>query len=101
MISEIERKTVDLIPEAAFREAVANALVHRNWDIRAHVRIAMYSDRIEVKSPGGLPSGITKEEYMNGDISCLRNPILGNVFFRLHYIEMFGTLVEIGNGYDS
>lgn len=93
-ISEIERKTVDLIPEAAFREAVANALVHRNWDIPAHVRIAMYSERIEIKSPGGLPSGITKEEYMNGDISCLRNPILGNVFFRLHYIEMFGTGVK-------
>lgn len=93
-ISEIERKTVDLIPEAAFREAVANALVHRDWDINSHVRIEMFNDRIEIKSPGGLPKGITKEEYIKGEISCLRNPILGNVFFRMHYIEMFGTGVR-------
>lgn len=51
----------------------------------------MFKDRIEIKSPGGLPRGITAEEYENGEISCLRNPILGNVFFRMKYIEMFGT----------
>ena len=90
-IEGIERKTVDLLPENAFREAVANSLVHREWDINSHIRIAMFSDRIEVTSPGGLPRGLTKEEYMNGDISNLRNPIIGNMFFRLHYIEMFGT----------
>lgn len=93
-ISGIERKTVELIPEAAFREAVANALVHRDWNINAHVRIAMHKDCIEINSPGGLPKGITKDEYINGEISHLRNPILGNVFFRMHYIEMFGTGVR-------
>ena len=51
----------------------------------------MFSDRTEITSPGGLPKGITKEEYLNGYISSLRNPVIGNVFFRLHYIEMFGT----------
>lgn len=51
----------------------------------------MYPDRIEIKSPGSLPRGLTAEEYENGEISCLRNPILGNVFFRMKYIEMFGT----------
>ena len=91
MIEGIERKTVELIPENAFREAVANSLIHREWDINSHVRIAMFSDRREVTSPGGLPRGLTKEEYLNGDISNLRNPIIGNMFFRLHYIEMFGT----------
>ena len=90
-ISEIERKTVELIPEAAYREAVANALIHREWDINSHIRIAMFKDRIEINSPGGLPKGITREEYLSGGISYLRNPILGNVFFRMHYIEMFGT----------
>ena len=93
-ISEIERKKVELVPEAAFREAVANALVHRDWDINSNVRIAMFKDKIEIKSPGGLPKGITEEEYINGDISCLRNPIIGNVFFRMHYIEMFGTGIK-------
>lgn len=90
-ISGIERKKVDLIPETAYREAIANALIHRDWSINAHIRVLMFPDRIEVKSPGGLPKGLTAEEYENGEISCLRNPILGNVFFRMKYIEMFGT----------
>lgn len=91
IVQGIERKTIDRIPEEAFRETVANALVHRTWDINSHIRIAMFSDRIEISSPGGLPKGISKEEYLNGAISNLRNPIIGNVFFRLRYIEMFGT----------
>lgn len=90
-ITGIERKKVEMIPENAYREAIANALIHRDWSINAHIRIAMFPDRIEIKSPGSLPKGITAEEYENGEISCLRNPILGNVFFRMKYIEMFGT----------
>ena len=85
------RETKFLIPEAAFREAVANALVHRQWDINAHIRISMHEDRIEVVSPGGLPRGITEREYLDGQISQLRNPVVGGVFFRLHLIERFGT----------
>lgn len=57
------RKTVELIPEEAYREAVANALIHRSWDMNAQVRISMYADRIEIVSPGGLINGITEEEY--------------------------------------
>jgi len=90
-ISGIERKIVELIPENAYREAIANALIHRDWSINSHIRVAMFPDRIEIKSPGGLPKDLTVEEYENGEISCLRNPILGNVFFRMKYIEMFGT----------
>ena len=85
------RKTVELIPREAFREAVANALVHRTWDVSTHVKISMYPDRIEIASPGGLPSAISEEEYLRGRISLLRNPILGNVFYRLGIIERFGT----------
>ena len=90
-IEGFKRVTMDTIPEEAFREAIANALVHRTWDIDSHIRIAMFADRIEITSPGGLPKGITREEYLDGYISNLRNPIIGNIFFRLHYIEMFGT----------
>lgn len=93
-ISGIERKKIDLIPENAYREAIANSLIHRDWSINSHIRILMFRDRIEIKSPGGLPKGITADEYVNGDISCLRNPILGNVFFRMNYVEMFGTGVK-------
>ena len=85
------RKTVSLIPEEAFREAIANAIVHRTWDINASIQISMYSDRIEVVSPGGLPNGIKEEEYRRGGLSVLRNRILGNVFLRLNMIERFGT----------
>ena len=85
------RNVVDKIPEKAFREAIANALVHRMWDVKASIKVSMYLDRIEINSPGGLPEGINEEEYLNGQISILRNPIIGNVFFRLKYIEKFGT----------
>lgn len=93
-ISGIDRITIEKIPEKAFREAVANALVHRTWDINANIRILLFDNRIEISSPGGLPSGISENEYLNGNISTLRNPVLGNVFFRLHYIEMFGTGIK-------
>ncbi|MBR6027540.1 MAG: putative DNA binding domain-containing protein [Clostridia bacterium] len=90
-IAGIQRETIETVPETAFREAVANALVHRTWDIDAHIRLLMHPDRVEIISPGSLPRGITEDEYLNGFISILRNPTIGNIFFRLHYIEMFGT----------
>lgn len=93
-ISGIEREKVELVPENAFREAVANAIVHRTWDVNALIRIEMYSDRVEILSPGGLPSGISENEYLSGRVSILRNPILGSVFFRLRLIEKFGTGVR-------
>lgn len=88
------REKVQKIPEEAYREAIANAIVHRAWDINAHIRVALYDERIEILSPGGLPDGMTKQEYLEGQISILRNPIIGNVFFRLHHIERFGTGVK-------
>lgn len=91
VVDGIERRKVETIPESAYREAVANAIVHRKWDVHAHIRIEMYSDRIEIFSPGGLPAGVTDDDYMNSRVSILRNPILGGVFFRMHYIEQFGT----------
>ena len=85
------RETRERIPREAFREAVANALVHRTWDVPAHIRISMLDDRIEIASPGGLPRGVASRDYLLGNLSILRNPILGGVFFRLGIIEQFGT----------
>ena len=90
-IQGADRKKVEKIPEAAFREAIANALIHRVWDVDAQIRVLMFNDRIEVFSPGGLPSGITEEEYLAGKLSVLRNRILANVFYRLGFVEIFGT----------
>lgn len=80
-----------MIPESAFREALANALIHRTWDDTHNIRIFTYNDKIEIISPGGLVHSISKEEYLNGQVSKPRNPILANIFFRLKYVEMFGT----------
>jgi predicted HTH transcriptional regulator len=87
----VDRVTRESVPREAFREALANALVHRTWDVGAHVKVSMFQDRIEVSSPGGLPQGITEDEYLAGGLAIARNPILANVFFRLGYIERFGT----------
>ena len=86
-----ERKKTEKIPEAAFREAIANALIHRAWDVESQIKVSMFDDRIEIISPGGLPSGITEDEYLSGKLSVLRNRNLANVFYRLGFVEIFGT----------
>ena len=91
VIQGADRKKIEKIPEAAFREAIANALIHRVWDVESQIRVLMFDDRIEVVSPGGLPSGITEEEYLSGKLSVLRNRNLANVFYRLGFVEIFGT----------
>lgn len=93
-IDGTSRKIVTRIPENAFRETIGNAIIHRFWDINAFIRVRMFNDRIEISSPGGLPSGISEAEYLDGQISMLRNPIIGHVFYRLRYIEMFGTEIK-------
>ena len=91
VIQGADREKVEKIPEAAFREAIANALIHRAWDIASQIRVLMFDDRIEVISPGGLPYRITEEEYLSGKLSVLRNRNLANVFYRLGFVEIFGT----------
>lgn len=91
VIQQAERKNIEKIPETAFREAIANALIHRVWDVESQIRVMMFEDRIEIISPGGLPAGITEEEYLSGKLSVLRNRNLANVFYRLGFVEIFGT----------
>jgi len=90
-VEGFSRNRYERIPREAFRETVANALAHRTWDVNAHVRVLMYGDRVEVSSPGGLPKGVDERDYLAGNLSVLRNPILGSVLFRLNIIEQFGT----------
>lgn len=91
VIQGADRKKMEKIPEAAFREAIANALIHRVWDVDSQIRVSMFDDRIEIVSPGGLSSGITEKEYLAGKLSVLRNRNLANVFYRLGFVEIFGT----------
>ena len=102
VIQEANRKKVEKIPEAAFREAIANSLIHRVWDVESQIRVLMFDDRIEVVSPGGLPSGITVNEYLAGKLSALRNRNLANVFYRLGFVEIFGTgIIRIKQLYEE
>lgn len=100
VIEGMERITKIRIPESAYREAVANAIIHRDYLAAGNIQIAMFQDRITVSSPGGLPQGITRENYLNDLVSVPRNPILAGVFFRLGIIELFGTgIVRIKDAY--
>ncbi len=101
-VSQAARKRVERAPFEAFREAVANALVHRTWDAAANVTISIHSNRVVIVSPGGLPSGVSAEDYLGGGISIPRNPIVANIFFRLDYIEQFGTgIARINEAYGN
>lgn len=102
LIKEAYREKKELIPEKAFREVIANALVHRDWNINSYIQISMEKDFISVLSPGKLPEGLSVNEYLEGQISLMRNPIIGNIFFRLNIIESFGTGIRrIRNAYKN
>ena len=101
-ITGFEREKIELVPEVAFREAIANALIHRVWDSKRNIQVSMFEDRIEILSPGGLPSEITKEEFLGKHGSVMRNRILGNIFFRLKLVEIFGTgIYRIRQAYEN
>ena len=62
----------------------------------------MFSDRVEIISPGTLPSQVKEKDYLSGNVSYLKNPIIGNIFFRLHIIEKFGTgITRIKKSYEN
>ena len=108
-IEGMERNKVFQIPQTAFREALANALVHRDWSLNnVSVRLFMYEDRVEILSPGGLPKpgslpkGVTEDLYLHEYYSVVRNPQIAYVFLRLGLIEKFGTgIARIMDAYKS
>lgn len=80
-------------PVEAIREALLNAVVHREYSFGASTLINIYEDRIEFLSLGGIVSGLSLEAIMLG-ISQSRNEKLSNVFYRLRLIEAFGTGIQ-------
>ena len=77
-------------PEIALREALLNAIVHRDYSISAGTLLSVYKNRIEIISIGGLAGGISFDDILLG-ISYCRNKNLANVFYRLQLIESYGT----------
>lgn len=78
------------IPVNALREAIVNAVVHRNYMIEEPTQIAIYDDKVEIVSPGRLVSGLSLESALNGK-SVARNPILAKVFRLMKLMEEWGS----------
>ena len=80
-------------PVEAIREALLNAVVHREYSFGASTLINIYEDRMEFLSLGGIVSGLSLEAVMFG-VSQSRNEKLANIFYRLHLIEAYGTGIQ-------
>ena len=77
-------------PRRALRELTANAVTHRDYNlVGARTQISMFVDRIEWRSPGGLPAGITEENILYSG-SRARNPTIAQLLYQSGYIEAFG-----------
>lgn len=89
-------------PVEAIREALLNALVHRDYSFSASTLISIFEDRLEFVSIGGLLKGISYDDIMLG-ISVTRNENLAHIFYRLTLIEAYGTgmpkIMESYQGY--
>ena len=88
-------------PQIAIREALLNALVHRDYSFSSSTLISVFDNRIEIVTVGGLLRGITMDDMILG-VSVLRNKNLANVFYRLKLIEAYGTgVLKILESYDD
>ncbi|MCB0460065.1 MAG: putative DNA binding domain-containing protein [Flavobacteriaceae bacterium] len=84
------RKEIWEIPETVFKEAIINALSHRDYyDKGARITIEVFNDRVEISNPGGLISGIPKNEF--GKRSLSRNPLIFGLFERIRMVEQIGS----------
>jgi len=78
-------------PKRALQEAVVNAIVHRDYEIGEPIRITVFSDRIEIKSPGTLHWGVDKEKFRQGKASPKwRNQSFAYLFNKLHLAQSEG-----------
>lgn len=84
------RKEIWEIPETVFKEAIINALAHRDYyDKGARITVEVFNDRVEISNPGGLISGIPKNEF--GKRSLSRNPLIFGLFERIRMVEQVGS----------
>ena len=88
---KFQREDILEIPMLALREGIINAIVHRDYSNQGRdIKIGIYDDRVEIISPGGLPSTLTIDEIYSGR-SEIRNRVIARVFKELGYIERWGS----------
>ena len=88
---KIERQEKWEYPPDAIREAITNAIAHRDYNSSANVHISIYDDRVEVWNPGRLPQPLTPDDLKREHKSIPINPSLANLLFLIKYIERWGT----------
>lgn len=99
--SGLDRLDMRDYPPEAIREALLNAIVHRDYSFSSSALISIFEDRIEFVTIGGLVKGITLEDVRLG-VSVLRNQYLANIFYRLRLIEAYGTgILKINECYED
>lgn len=99
--SGLDRLDMRDYPPEAIREALLNAIVHRDYSFSGATLISIFEDRIEFVTIGGLVKGITLDDVKLG-VSVLRNQHLANIFYRLRLIEAYGTgILKINECYDD
>jgi len=99
--SGLDRVDMRDYPPEAVREALLNAVVHRDYSFSGSTLISIFEDRIEFVTIGGLVKGITLDDVKLG-VSVLRNQYLANIFYRLRLIEAYGTgILKINESYDE
>jgi ATP-dependent DNA helicase RecG len=82
------------IPIIALREALINALIHRDYVNRGRdIKVGIYDDIVNIVSPGAFPNTITKEDIENGR-SEARNKVVANIFKELGLIEQWGSGIK-------
>ena len=92
-IDGLVRKEKYELPLEAIREMIINAHCHRNLLEESCIQVAVYDDRLEVTSPGGLYNGLTYEEVMNGH-SKIRNKAIANIFSQMGLVEAWGSGIK-------
>jgi len=80
------------LPADALREALLNAIAHRDYRSTANVQVYIYHDRLEIITPGGLPAGMKEEDL--GLRSMPRNPLLFSLFYRMNLVEQIGSSIK-------
>ncbi|MBI4154312.1 putative DNA binding domain-containing protein [Candidatus Woesearchaeota archaeon] len=80
------------LPEEALREALINAMVHRDYFSTGHVQVDIFLDRMEISNPGGLVSGLSRKDL--GKRSMPRNPLLMDLFHRIDRVERVGSGIK-------
>jgi ATP-dependent DNA helicase RecG len=90
----LHRRETFLFPSAALREALLNAVVHKDYSSGIPIQISVYEDQIVLWNAGDLPDNWTLEKLLGKHPSCPFNPLIANAFFRAGYIESWGRGIE-------